>query len=117
MPSSPDPSNRTGRPTTRIPVPVACSLDNGAARAQLGEWQALLAASVVSSERQSATTYTLQLDPATDLGRLAALAQREVACCPFFRFEIRLDAGGIRLSVSVPADAAPILDAFSAFAS
>jgi hypothetical protein len=96
--------------------PIACSLDTGEARAQLGEWEATLGAAVVATERGESGELRMQLDPSGDIGRIVELAQREVACCPFFRFAIEIDTQGIALIVSAPADAAPILDAFAALA-
>jgi hypothetical protein len=100
VPSSPEPE-------------IACSLDPGAARSQLVEWAALLTGVVVTSERPDPTTLRIRLAEASEIGRIAELSRREVACCPFFRFAIQIDAAGAALTVSVPSDAAPILDAFA----
>jgi hypothetical protein len=96
--------------------PIACSLDAGEARAQLGEWESALRAAVVSTQRDDSTELRMQLDPASDIGRIVALAQREVACCPFFRFAVEIDTRGLRLIVSAPPDAAAILDALQTLA-
>ena len=101
MPCSPDPE-------------IACSLEPGAARSQLGEWATLLRTAVVSSERSDTTTLRMRLDDTSELGRIAALSRREVACCPFFRFVIEIESVGAVLTASVPLVAAPILDAFAA---
>ncbi len=100
VPSSPDPE-------------IACSLEPGAARSQLGEWAAAFTGAVVASERPDATTLRIHLADTSELGLIAELSRREVACCPFFRFAIEIDTAGIALTVSVPLDAASILDAFA----
>jgi hypothetical protein len=96
-------------------IPISCALDAGDARAQLGEWADVLRATVVSSTAAGAGAVRMQLDPAGDIGRIVALAQREVACCPFFRFAIEIDTDGVALIASVPPEAAQILDTFAAF--
>jgi hypothetical protein len=101
VPCSPDPE-------------IACSLDAGTARSQLDEWATLLGPVVVSSERRDPTTLRILLDDASELGRIAELSRREVACCPFFHFAIEIESTGAALTVSVPLDAVPILDAFAA---
>jgi hypothetical protein len=103
-----------------IPVahddPIACTLDREVARAQLGEWQSVLSAAVVSTHRDGPATTRIELAPDCDVAPIVALARREVACCSFFRFAIEIDARANALVVSVPAEAAPILDAFTALA-
>jgi hypothetical protein len=93
--------------------PVACSLDNSAARDQLAEGRRALASAVVASERVDAQTLELRLRPDADLAAIVALARREIACCPFFGFAFNLDADKITFVATVPPDAAAILDAFA----
>ena len=50
------------------------------------------------------------------VARIVALAEREAACCPFFRFAVEVDANGLALTVTVPPDAAEVLVAFAALA-
>ena len=97
-------------------VPIACTLDTGAARAQLDEWRSVLSAAVLSTHRENPSTTRMELAPDSDLAPIVALARREVECCSFFRFAIEIDARTNTLIVSVPPDAAPILDAFAALA-
>jgi hypothetical protein len=100
-----------------VDEPIACSLDADGARSQLDEWHAVLHAAVVATARESATDIRMQLraDPEV-VGRIVALAQREVACCPFFRFAIEIDTHGLALTATVPPDAAEVLTAFAALA-
>jgi hypothetical protein len=103
----------------RIPVeidqPIACSLEAAEAASQLGEWHDLLAPAVVEVERVGSTTARFRLAPEfAAVPALIELARREVACCPFFRFALEVDVSGSAFAVSVPDDAAAILDAFTA---
>ena len=94
--------------------PVACSLDASSAHDQLDEWRAVLATAVVESERVDAQTLEMRLRPDADVAAIISLAQREIACCPFFGFAINLDADKVTFVATVPPDAAPILDGFAA---
>ena len=87
-------------------IPVACSLTDAAARAQLEEWHRLLGAAVASADQVSPAELSLRLrDDLDQLRALITLAQREKACCPFFDFTIRIEAEAVRLHVCVPEDA------------
>ena len=98
-------------------IPIACSLDDSSARAQVDEWRDVLAAGVARVERSDPETVTMVLRPdLAGLRELAALAQREKACCPFFEFTFAIDADRVRFVVSVPADATAILDQFASLA-
>jgi MerR family copper efflux transcriptional regulator len=93
--------------------PIACSLDDSSARDQVDEWRAALTAAVVATQRVDAQTLEMRLRPDADIAAIIALAKREITCCPFFGFTINLDADGATFVTTVPADAAPILDAFA----
>jgi hypothetical protein len=94
--------------------PIACSLDSGGALAQLEEWRNLLDAVVTTVERRAPTELRMQLDAdQNSIGAVIALAQREVACCPFFAFTLQVDAHGMTLTTTVPPDAAPVVEAFA----
>ncbi|SRR6266567_1798132 len=98
-------------------VPIACSLTDSDARAQLGEWRTAMAAAVAATDRRSPTELCLRLR--ADLGGLAdlvRLAQRERACCPFFDFTLQIKATEIALVISVPPDASGVLDMFGELA-
>jgi hypothetical protein len=100
-----------------VEIPISCSLDAADARSQVDEWQVLLGAHVVTVEWSASTTLNMRLDATTDPAALFALAQREVDCCPFFRFAVEVDDRGLGLVVQVPADAISILQNFAQFAS
>jgi hypothetical protein len=99
-----------------VDEPIACSLDADGARSQLDEWHAVLRAAVVSTERETTTLVRMRLRADAEVARIVALAEREVACCPFFRFAIEIDTNGLALTVTVPPDAADVLVAFAALA-
>jgi hypothetical protein len=92
-----------------VDPPIACQLDVAAARAQLREWQDLLADDAVTTERGSRNELSVHFD-ASRLATVVELAQREKACCPFFDFSIGIDADALVLRVAVPTEAAAVLD-------
>lgn len=96
-----------------VPIPVACNLDDQAAFALLEEWRALLAGATVTRQRVSPTelAFGLSEDPA-QLETVVRLARREKACCPFFDFTLRIGADVLTLTISVPDQAATLLDRF-----
>lgn len=91
-------------------IPIACSLPSAEARSQLGEWREVLAGAVDRSERVAPTRLELGLLAGSDIGPVIDLAQRESACCPFFRFTVEITAGRLVLVVEVPDEAAEALD-------
>lgn len=89
---------------------MACTLEPGDVRSQLGEWQEALRQDVDRSERVSPNRLELSLLPDADIGSVITLAQRETACCAFFSFTIEIQADRLVLAVEVPNDAVEILD-------
>ena len=65
---------------------------------------------MVQSERVSAVRLELTLAPDVDLGCVVSLAQREAACCPFFRFTIEVGTDALVLAVEVPDGGSEVLD-------
>jgi hypothetical protein len=99
---------------TRIPVPVACTLEPGAAVDRVGEWQSFLADRIDAVEHTGPAA-RLRLRAGDDILLAAVdLAQREKACCGFFRFAVELEADCRWLRIEVPPDAAGVLDQFLA---
>jgi hypothetical protein len=97
-----------------VRIPVACNLDGRAAVAQFDEWRALLAGPTVTWQRVSPTELALGLadDPA-QWEPVVRLAQREKACCPFFDFTLGIGADALTLTITVPEEAAALLDLFA----
>ena len=87
---------------------LACTLDPALVRERVEDWKRAVA------EARSRETLPLgiRLRFAADhpAGQLAALAQAERACCPFFDFAITIDDEGIALDVAAPAEARPLVD-------
>ncbi len=98
---------------TRVPVPIACTLEPDAVGDRVEEWRTFLGTRVDEVSRPTDAAAWLRLRPGDETLLLAAdLAQREKACCGFFRFAVELEADARWLRVEVPADAAGVLDDF-----
>ena len=97
-----------------VSIPIACSLGETAARAQLDEWRAAFAAAIAATDRVAPAELALRLrDDLSGVTGLVRLAQRERACCPFFEFALQIEPDAVTLKVRVPADAVPVLDQFA----
>ncbi len=97
--------------------PIACSLDAADARAQLDLWEEVLGATVASVERTALNSVRMHLKEDAPTEPLVSLAQREAACCPFFRFGLEITVDGTVFTVIVPSRAGEILDEFVKLAS
>jgi hypothetical protein len=96
-------------------IPIACSLTDTDAAAQLDEWKSVLAAFTVTRRRLSPTELWLGLgDDLAQVEAVVRLAQREKACCPFFDFTLRIEADAVALTIAAPLEAASLLDQFAA---
>jgi len=97
---------------TRLSVPVACTLEPDAVGDRIGEWRTFLATRV-DDVRHEGPVGRMRLRSGDDTLLVAVdLAQREKACCGFFRFSVELEADARWLRVEVPPDAVGILDDF-----
>jgi hypothetical protein len=100
-----------------VRVPIACTLTVDDAATRIDEWRAVLDRSIASVHRTSPTEIVLTLrDDRAGLDDLVGLARREVACCAFFDFTLDIAVDAVALVVTVPADAAGVLDDFAALA-
>ncbi|MHB1584780.1 MAG: hypothetical protein ACYCU7_05920 [Acidimicrobiales bacterium] len=95
-------------------IPIACSLTQQAAGAQLDEWRALLSDAAVLAERPAPTEVRFRLRDGAPVAALVDLARREKACCPFFDFSLLVEADALTLRVAVPDEGAALLDGFVA---
>lgn len=94
-------------------VPSACTLPSADQPLRVAEFDELFATSARTIERPSADRLVLVLDPASE-ATARDLVARETGCCSFFDFVFTSIADGdVRLSVSVPAGRADILDALA----
>jgi hypothetical protein len=97
-----------------VDIPLACTLEPTAARARVEEWQDVISLAVARSERVALDRLELVLHAdLADCRALMLLAQREMACCRFFRFAFDVEADTVRLVVGVPEDAVAVLDDFA----
>jgi hypothetical protein len=91
--------------------PIACSLD-GEGMAERGREFAALRA---LSAQRTASGVTLRYRRDAEAA-VREFARREKECCPFLGLEVSVDAGGVRLDISGPDDAAAVVEAFLALA-
>mgnify|MGYP000672156683 CR=1 FL=1 len=93
-----------------VRVPIACTLTADQLPDRVEEWRSFLGTQITAVERDTAAA-RLRLAEGDDVRAAAAdLAQREKLCCAFFDFAITFDGQHRWLAVSVPDDAAPVLD-------
>jgi len=93
-----------------VRIPISCALGPSDARSQLGEWQEVLRPVVDRSERVSPNRLELSIAPDSEISSVIRLAQREVACCPFFSFTVEIGSERLVIAVEVPNDAIEVLD-------
>jgi hypothetical protein len=100
-----------------VRIPIACTLSPDDAPTRVAEWRATLARVVVDTRRVAPTelAFSLHVDD-RELAALIELVRREVACCAFFEFALHVTAGATMLRVTVPPDAATVLDEFAVLA-
>lgn len=94
-------------------IPIACTLGADDLEDRLSEWDEVLGRA--TSRRIDGPTATLAF-PVGDAGlaaTIADLAVREVGCCGFFDFRVRVAAGRLELDIEVPPDAAAVLATFA----
>jgi hypothetical protein len=97
-----------------VEPPIACSLGAADLEQRLADWQRLFATIAPEATRVDTTTLSVRVNVNEEqLTTLAGLAHAEAECCPFFRFAIEIDARSTTFVVSVPADAASVLDDFA----
>jgi DNA-binding transcriptional MerR regulator len=82
---------------------IACSLSAGDMPERMTEWQAVLAQ--VEARRPLEGGVRLEFGSAAPLHEIALLAAKEYECCPFFGFAVTIDARGLGLEITAPADA------------
>jgi hypothetical protein len=90
-------------------IPIACSLPADDMGDRLHEWQALLGKASAREPTPAGHRLTFARD--AELARaLADLAAREIECCPFFTFAIRLTNDALQFDVEVPPEARELVD-------
>jgi hypothetical protein len=91
--------------------PIACSLSAREYGERAAEMTVLAGAALLAREPLAhGVRLTFDARDATR-GRLRAIVAAESACCPFLDMQLREDAGRLRLEITGPDDAAPIIAA------
>ena len=103
MPTPPSPSATADL----MDAPIACSLGSSDLDRRLEEWRRLLTG--VTSRADEPAAVVLHLDAGTSISDLAALCADEVACCPFFTFDLHLTATSLTLTATAPESASVLL--------
>jgi hypothetical protein len=91
-------------------IPIACSLDAEGLSVRRKEIHALGPLFRGRSD-DGAGVVVLRFDPAAR-DTVADLTRRELECCPFFGFDLTEADGELRLRMTAPVEAAPVLEAF-----
>lgn len=99
----------TGTATIAACEPLACSLTAGEVGDRVDDWQSLLAHAVAREPIPGGVR--LAFGPTLPLDDLLRLVTAEQSCCQFFAFAITVDARGVGLEVTAPAEAAPVVEA------
>lgn len=87
-------------------IPIACTLTTKQAAAQVGEWGDLrrAATQVVAVDGG----FELTFPPAVET-TVRDLAAREAQCCSFLTLTVERTDGDVVLTITGPADAAPVI--------
>lgn len=99
----PDP---TPAPPQLIEPPIACSISGSGQADRLAEWHRLLEP---ADRHRIPGGWTIEL-PRVALDPVLALVRAEAECCPFLRFDLRIEPHRIRLQITSPAAGAELLD-------
>lgn len=94
-------------------VPQACTLPTVEQPLRRAEFDELCAGARKVSRRDE-TTVVLELEPTPEVAaRAAELAMREVGCCSFFTFDVRLATETVSLAIGVVPAQVAVLDAIA----
>lgn len=92
--------------------PIACTLDSDGFRRRMEEFRDVFERGLLSSERfPGGGRFRFRALPGLEI-ELRSLAERERACCRFFRFEIFAKDDELWWETSVDPEAEPVLEAF-----
>ena len=95
-------------------APDACALPTADRPLRLAEWDELFAAATTGVRRSDPNRATFQLHPDPAVAAQAAdLTVRETQCCSFFTFDLMATGGELQLTVTVPTEHVPVLDALA----
>ena len=91
-------------------LPIACTLGAGDMADRRDAWEALLRDAALGRERLPHGARVRLCDAPGIAERARALIAAEGACCAFLAFDLGADDGALRLDVTGPDDARPIID-------
>lgn len=94
---------------TAAPLPIACSLAGGAMADRFSQWRSLARRALAGRESHpegAVLHYRALPGVERELRRLVAL---EADCCAFLAFSIEADGVRVRLTVTGPAEATPLI--------
>ena len=93
---------------------IACSLDASEYRSRLADMAAVSQHALRAREAVPAGHRLMFASTEDVRARLRRIIDAEAACCAFLRFELREEAGELRLDVTGPGDALPIIESLFA---
>ena len=92
--------------------PIACTLDSDGFRRRLEEFRDVFERGYLSRDRfPGGGRFRFRALPGLE-GDLKTLAEREHACCRFFRFDVFAKDGELWWETRVDPEAEPVLEAF-----
>lgn len=94
-------------------IPIACTLTADETATRVDAWRSVLTRALTREVTSSGARLTFRVD-ATIATELADLVVREVECCPFFTFDLKVDNHALVLDVSAPDEAHALVTALFA---
>jgi hypothetical protein len=95
----------------RREIPIACSLD-AQGQAERAEGFKLLIERALVRREETVDGVMIELRDGPGVRQeTQRLTEREHECCPFLDFNVESGEGSIRIAVSAPPEARPVLDA------
>ena len=91
-----------------VPLPIACTL-TAASLAERAEWLRRLGAVALIEGARDGDRLVLRFRPVA-VDDVRELVRAETECCPFLSFEVEAQQDEVRLGITGPADAGPVLD-------
>jgi uroporphyrinogen-III synthase len=91
-------------------IPIACSLDAADLADRTEEVRRLAARALIGRERTREGQLLRFRDSGDTEAELRDVVAREKACCPFFEFALERGDGELRLEVTAPEAAQPLID-------
>jgi hypothetical protein len=101
---------QTGQGAAVPDTPSTCSLDSAGQEERFGEFAELACVALVEASRtRDGARLLLRHDPSVQAS-LQRLIEAERRCCSFLEFAVEVRDSGIRVDVSGPPSARPLID-------